>query len=67
MYETFEAARNGALDVVERLYSGDKMDCVVVEMRRGSHTWFNFRFHSTDTNGEWIKLEYNVFERRFRI
>ena len=67
MYETFEDAAQAARRVINRYYAGDKMNCVIVETKTSRGTWFNFRFHSTDTNGEWVNREHGVFERRTLI
>lgn len=64
MYETFEDAKNAALRVINQLYNGEKMNCVVVETKEKKKTWFSFRFNDTDTLGKFVPV---VQERRTRI
>ena len=66
MYETFADAKNAAMRVINRLYNGEKMNCVVVETKGKKKTWFNFRFHDTDTLGMFVPVG-NIQERRTRI
>ena len=66
MYESFEDAKNAALRVIDRFYNGKKMNCVVVETKGKKRTWFNFRFHDTDTLGKFVPVG-DIQERRTRI
>lgn len=65
MYKTFKEARAAALDVVERLYGGDKMGCVVAE--DGINGGFGFRFYEKDSGGEFVRLEHGELYRFTRI
>lgn len=77
MYETFEDAKKAALDVIGRLYGGNKMGCVVVERvhtysnnpqnARNTRRWYGFRFHGSDTNGDFEKFSGYEWERRTLI
>lgn len=68
MYKSFEDAKKAALDVVERIYNGDKMDCVVVERRGMGCNRFSFRFYSSDTEGKFVPTrDRDGEERRTRI
>lgn len=55
MYKTFDDARRAALEVIERVYHGNKMCCVVTETKiPGKPVFYGFRFHDTDTGGAFI-------------
>ncbi len=59
MYKTFEAAKEAAIGVVDRVYSGRKYGCVITETKfeNEKRTLFNFRFHSKGTNGIFVRQE----------
>lgn len=70
MYKTFEEAKTAALDVIEKVYNGNKMGCVVSEDKLNQNsrkTFFNFRFNSEDTNGKFVKNEDGSYSKLTRI
>lgn len=70
MHKTFEEAKYAAFDVINRLYSGNKMDCCITEDKRtkGSRkTSFGFRFHENDSNGEFIANADGTYSKLTKI
>lgn len=57
MYKTYEEAKEAALNVIDKIYRGNKMGCCVTETKNsknGRKTYFGFMFYSEDSNGEFI-------------
>lgn len=70
MYKTFEEAKAAAISVIEKLFNGEKMDCVVTESKLSKmarNVFYGFRFHDTDTHGEFVMLEDGTFQKRTAI
>lgn len=70
MHKTFDDARKAALEVINRIYGGEKLGCCVSESKiskDSSKTFFNFVFHTDDSNGKFVALKDGSFARYTRI
>lgn len=70
MYKSYEEAKAAALDVIERIYGGDKMDCVITESKlskRARYISWGFRFHDTDSNGKFVENDDHSYSRKYAI
>ena len=69
MYSTFKDAERAALDVIRRVYNGDKMGCVVTEYKSaaGRRSRFGFRFHDDDTAGKFVRQPDGTYMKKTRI
>lgn len=70
MYNNFEEAKEAALKVINRSLNGEKNGCVVCERKltkNARKTWWGFRFHDEDTNGEFVRLEDGTYSRMYKI
>jgi len=70
MYKSYEEAKEAALDVIERIYGGEKMGCVITESKpslRSRRVSWNFRFHDTDSNGEFLESSDHSYSRTYAI
>lgn len=64
MYETFEEAREAAIEIINKA-NGAVRGCCVTEnkLRKNSKSTFGFRFYEKDSNGEFVKNEDGSYTR----
>lgn len=70
MYKNYEEAKAAALNVIDKIYGGNKMGCCVTETKNsknGRKTYFGFVFYREDSNGEFIENSDGSYSRFYSL
>lgn len=70
MYKNFEDAKAAAIKVISQNYNGEKHGCCITETKssiNARRTFWDFRFYSEDSNGNFVPNGDGSYSRLYKI